>query len=149
MTSTRRRTTTDEPTAETAPADYVVLGGSHLGESVARGLQAEGHSVALVDETRCPDDLPVHPGDPADVDLLAAAGVGEASTVVVATGDDSRNLLVAGLVRAHFDVPEVLVLVHVPDRRDVVAGAGVVPVCATSALTDALLDGVTRAGDAT
>lgn len=127
---------------EGTPAEYVVLGGGHLGESVARSLQARDHTVRLVDETRNPDDVPTHLGDPTDVNLLAVAGVGDASTVVVATGEDSRNLLVAGIVRAHFDVPEVLVLVHVPDRHDLVAEVGHEPVCATAALTDALLDGI-------
>jgi trk system potassium uptake protein TrkA len=144
MTTTRNRTTADDTTAPETPPDYCVLGGGHLGEAVTRRLQAAGHEVHLVDETRTPEDLPAERGDPADVDLLAAAGVGDASTVVVATPEDGRNLLVAQLVRAHFDVPEVLVLVNVPDRCDVVADVGHEPVCATAALTDTLFESATR-----
>jgi len=60
----------------------------------------------------------------------------------VATPDDGRNLLVAQLVRTRFDVGGVFVLVHTPDRSDPVAEAGHEPICATSALADAVADDV-------
>jgi trk system potassium uptake protein TrkA len=142
MTTTRNRTKPDESPAPEAPPDYCVLGGDHLGAAVARRLDEQGHTVSLVDETRVPEAVPARQGDPADVDLLAEAGVAHASAVVVATREDSRNLLVAQLVSAHFDVPEVLVLVNVPERCDLVADVGHEPVCATAALTDTLLDSV-------
>lgn len=133
------RPTTDEPSADSVP-DVFVLGGAHLGRAVARQLGAAGHAVGVVDETHDPSESPGGRGDPADVAVLAEAGVADASTVVVATGRDRRNLLVAQLVRAHFDVPRVVVLSNDPDRLDPIADAGHDAVCATTALTEALVD---------
>ena len=138
------RSASDEPSDESAVADSYVLGGEHLGASVARRLQARGHSVALVDETHEPGDVPGLQGDPGDIRVLEAAGVPDASMVIVTTPNDGRNLLIAQLVRAHFDVPEVLVLVNVPDRTDLVADVGHEPVCATTLLSDTIVDSVER-----
>jgi len=137
--------------------EYVVLGGDHVGVAAARRLRAADYAVTLVAEGSTPDDVDVLRGDPTDVEVLEAAGVPDAATVVVATGDDGRNLLVGSLVRAHFDVPELVVLVGVPDRVDLVAEAGHVPVCATAVLAEALVgeaeertqtEGTTHAGEA-
>jgi trk system potassium uptake protein TrkA len=81
-------------------------------------------------------------GDPTDVLALEAAGVADASTVVVATRSDRRNLLIAQLVRTRFDVPRVVVLVNVPERLEPLAEAGHEPVCVTSALADVLTESV-------
>jgi trk system potassium uptake protein TrkA len=134
-----------EPTANDTPdrgsehACYVI-GDSHLGTAVARRLRSDGHTVSLVDGLA---DLPETPGrgqDPTPLQLLERAGVREASTVVVATRSDSHNLLVAQLVRTHFDVPEVVVLANTPDRLEAFTEAGHSPVCATAALSDALTE---------
>ena len=58
----------------------------------------------------------------------------------MATGSDSRNLLVAQLVRARFDVSDVVVLAHQPDRVGLFEAAGHDPVCATDALSAALVE---------
>ncbi|MEF8800391.1 MAG: NAD(P)-binding protein [Halolamina sp.] len=124
---------------------YYVLGGGHLGVAVARRLLADSDSVTLVDELSpgehrgLPETAVVH-GDPADTAVLEEAGLGNDSTVIVATQSDSRNLLIAQLVRTTFDDPNIVVLTNVPDRFDLIEQAGHVPVCATSVLSDALVD---------
>lgn len=130
----------DGSDGEEGKQEYYVLGGGHLGEWVARRLQSAGHSVTLIDETRDPAEIDGEQGDPRDVQVLADAGLSSASRVVVATPRDSRNMLIAQLVRTHFEVPEVIVLVNTPERCTLVAEAGHEPVCATSALSDALVD---------
>jgi trk system potassium uptake protein TrkA len=127
-----------EPSREPLPAEWYVLGGGPVGAAVARQLGAEGHSVAVVDESHDPETVPGVRGDPADVEVLAEAGVADAGTVVVATRSDRRNLLVAQLVRARFGVERTVVLTNVPDRMEPVAAAGHEPVCATTALATAL-----------
>jgi trk system potassium uptake protein TrkA len=136
---------TDDLLDEATAADYYVLGGEHVGASIARQVRAAGASVVLVDESHDAPDVPVHEGDPGDVRVLAEAGVGDATAVVVATPTDSRNLLIAQLVRAHFDIEEALMLVHSPDRYDVVAEVGHRPVCATSALSEAVVSNLDTA----
>ena len=113
-----------ESTESGTDAEYVVLGGGHVGASVARSIRASGHTVTFVDETHDPDDLPGVRGDP---------------TVVVAMPRDRRSLLVAGLVRANFGVADVRVLVRTPERCDLVADAGHEPICATTELSDAVV----------
>lgn len=133
--------TTGDGAANAGPeAEYYVLGGGHVGAAVARRLHENGHAVTVVDETLGLTELPGVAASPTDVRALEAAGLSEASTVVVATQRDRQNLLVAQLVRAHFDVPEIVVLANTPDRHELIASVGHEAVCATTALSDALVD---------
>ncbi|WP_323674975.1 NAD-binding protein [Halorubellus sp. PRR65] len=129
-------------------ADYYVLGGNHVGEAVAERLLANGHDVTVVTESSTETDLTGSAteadltgvdGDASDLSTLEAAGVADASTVVVATRTDARNLLVAQLVRTQFDVPRVVVLTNHPDRMASIDDAGHDPVCATNAIADAIV----------
>jgi trk system potassium uptake protein TrkA len=117
-------------------ATHYVLGGTHVGIAIADRLQAVGHRVAIVDDSYEPGDVPGFAGDPATIDVLVDAGVATASTVVVATNSDRRNLLIAQLVRARFDVPRVVVFVNDPDRVPLFADAGHEPFCVTTAVAE-------------
>jgi Trk K+ transport system NAD-binding subunit len=125
---------------EGAEPDYCVLADDHLGEEIARRLQADGHTVRLISETQGSTEIPGTQGDPGDVRVLEEAGVSEASTVIVATPRDGRNLLLAQIVKVHFDVSDVLVLANAPDQHDLVAEAGHESICATTSLVDTLVD---------
>jgi trk system potassium uptake protein TrkA len=103
-------------------------------------LREDGHAVSLVDDTNELSKTPVLRGDPADVRVLEEAEVAAASTVIVATESDSRNLLIAQLVRVRFDVPEVVVVANNPERFDLIVEAGHEAVCATSALSEVVVD---------
>lgn len=120
--------------------EYVVLGGGNLGVSIARRLRTAGHAVRLVDEHRDSTAFPGVTGSPTDRRVLEAAALTERSTVVVATPRDRRNLLVAGLVRAHFEVADLVVLVNTPDRLDAVTTVDHEPFCVTSELSAAVFD---------
>ena len=139
---TTNPTAVDGPHTDGETNAYYVLGGEHLGSAVADRLRADGHSVCVVDESHDRSHVPGVRGDPSDVRALEAADVGSATTAVVCTGSDRRNLLVAQLVRAHFDVETVVVLANDPDRIDLFTEAGHAPVCATSVLSDALLEAI-------
>lgn len=125
---------------EAGEATHYILGGAHVGIEIAEQLQAAGHRVAVVDDSYESSDIPGFTGDPATVDVLVRSGVDSASTVVVATHSDHRNLLIAQLVRARFDVPRVIVFVHDPDRASLFADAGHEPFCVTTALGAAFGD---------
>lgn len=136
------RAAREESSGGNAEAEYYVLGGEHVGVSVARRLRAAGRSVTVIDEAydADSDEIPGLRGDPRDVHTLEAAGVTDGSTVVVATPSDSRNLLVAQLVRGHFDVSSLHVLVNSPDRYDLFAEVGYEPICATTALSGGVVE---------
>jgi trk system potassium uptake protein TrkA len=133
-----KRLAADGRTGPEETCTYHVLAGDHLGSAVARRLRADGHSVSLVEDAWAADGE--GPTETVDVGRLEAAGVGEASTVVVATGSDSRNLLVAQLVRTQFDVSDIVVLAHQSERVALFEDAGHDPVCATDALSKALVE---------
>lgn len=130
------------PQNKPAEPDCYVLGGGHLGVSVARRFQETGYTVGVVNESHVPADMSGESGDPSDLRTLEDAGLSDASVVIVATPNDSRNLLIAQLVRVHFDAARIVVLTNVPTRLDILEAAGHEPVCATSVLTKALVDTV-------
>jgi len=133
-------------TNEESPAEYVVLGGNHVGEAVASRLHAGGHDVLVVTDAPTSTDAPASTGirtlegNPAELSTLGAAGLSDESTVLIATRSDARNLLVAQLVRTNFDVPRTFVLTNHPDRADTVGAAGHEPICATTAIADAVVE---------
>lgn len=138
-TKERPQRTPDRP-EPTADADVYVLGGGPLGETVARRLGDAGRAVVLVDDSAETADVGVVRADPTDATALIEAGVDDRSVVVVATPSDGRNLLVAQLVRARFDVERIVVLTNHPDRVEAMADVGHEPVCATAVLADGLVD---------
>jgi len=119
---------------------HYVLGGDHVGNAIAEQLQTNGYRVTLIDESYESDDIPGFSGDPTEVKVLSESGVDAASTVVVATRSDSRNLLIAQLLRARFDVQRVVAFVDDPDRLPLFAEAGHDPFCVTTALSEALAE---------
>lgn len=124
---------------DSSPDDeYVVIGGGPLATSVARELDSKGHTVTVVDEALDPSELPGQRGNPEDLSTLEKSGLGSATTAIVGTRSDRRNLLIAQLARAHFDVANILVLTNTPSRNDVVESAGHTPICATTVLADAI-----------
>ena len=127
--------TETQPTDTEMPGEptHVVLGDARS-DVIARRLRADGHTTAVVSGTHEQRDGVTDP------ETLADAGVGDATTVIVATRSDSRNLLVAQLVRAHFDVPRLLVLVNDPDRTTALAEAGHEPVCVASAVSESVVE---------
>lgn len=134
------RTTDGASSEEVEDATHYVLGGERIGIAIAERLHEESHRVAVVDESYEPDEIPGVPGDPADVRVLGEAGIAAASTAIVATGADRRNLLIAQLVRANFDVPRVIAVVHDPGRLPLFEEAGHEPFCATTALSEAFTE---------
>ncbi|WP_257298144.1 NAD-binding protein [Haloarchaeobius sp. FL176] len=121
----------DEPSVEA----WYVLGGGPVGEQVARRLADIGLRVRYVDDSHESSVVPSHEADPTDVRGLETTGIGPASTVVVATRHDRRNLLVAQLVRVHFDPDRIIVLANRPSSVRLFEEAGHESVCAATVLS--------------
>jgi len=136
------RSTEDDSPDDVQDDTHYVLGGDHLGIAIAEQLQANGQQVTIVGESHDLKDIPELVGDPSVLDVLSASGIGAASTVIVATRSDRRNLLVAQLVCTHFDVPRTIVLVNNPDRTALFADAGHEPFCVTTILSTAVSEAV-------
>lgn len=97
----------------------MILGGSGVGERVARGLSQGDHrvEVKLVEKDRTRAQqlaealegvLVIH-GDPADIDLLAREGLAETDAVVAVTPDEESNL-VSCLMAKHLEVRKTVAL---------------------------------------
>jgi Trk K+ transport system NAD-binding subunit len=140
MSSIRSRET--DPPTDVEDSTYYVLGDDHVGSAIAEQLHANGYQVTIVGESQEPSDFPGFAGNPSAVDVLSESGIGAASAVVVATRSDRRNLLIAQLVNAHFDVSRVVVLVNDPDRTALFTEAGHEPVCVTTVLSRAVGEAV-------
>jgi len=123
-------------------ATHYILGDDHVGIAIAEQLPTNGQRVATVNESHKSDDVPGFVGDPSAIDVLSEAGVGTASTVLVATRSDRRNLLIAQLIRTRFDVSRIITFVNEPDRIPLFAEAGHEPFCVTSALSQAVGEAV-------
>ncbi|SEV87751.1 NAD-binding protein [Halobacterium jilantaiense] len=133
---TRPRDTTDAPRLPTDGTIFVVEGGA-VGHEVATRLSASGKSVTHVTTTPQTDAAPsfdVHVTETLAADSLDAAGLRDASAVVILGSDDARNFLVAQLAHARFGVDRVVARVDDPDRKPLFERQGVDVVCATQAI---------------
>ncbi|MFK4811326.1 monovalent cation:proton antiporter-2 (CPA2) family protein [Devosia sp. ZW T5_3] len=98
----------------------VVLGYGRFGQIITRMLRAQGFETTLIDDDPAQIELvrkfgvKVFYGDGSRLDLLHAAGVGEAELVVVAVGGADRILDIARKVRRHF--PDVTIAARAIDR---------------------------------
>ena len=131
--------TRDRP-PDTTDADVYVLGDGVVGAAVTRRFLDDDRSVIAIDASTEPEDVPAGRRDTIDLSALDDAGVDDASTVIVATSSDSRNLLAAQLIRRRFGVERVLVVANDPERVDAFVDAGHEPICATTALSNAIVD---------
>lgn len=136
------RYTPEETVRRDRGSDFVVLGGGPIGSSIARRLHADNYTVHRVDESNESTDIPGSRGNPANVRDLEEADISNASTVIIATQSDRRNLLIAQLVRANFDVDRIVVLTNDPEREELFEAAGHEPVCATTAITSAIAESI-------
>jgi trk system potassium uptake protein TrkA len=87
----------------------IVAGGGSVGRFTAEQLVAAGHEVIVVENDRGvvrnygkeeeAKGVRWHLGDACDVEVLRAAGVGDAEVVAAVTGDDEDNLVVSLLAK--------------------------------------------------
>jgi trk system potassium uptake protein TrkA len=130
----------------------VILGCGRLGAQLAVSLDAKAHQVLVLDRdgasfSRLGPDYKGRRmvGDGLDVDVLLAAGVGEADAFVACTSGDNRNLTACQFAREIFGVPKVISKVSDPLRGQIYADLGLLTVSPTvfgaDLLHQALLDG--------
>ncbi|HQV58654.1 MAG TPA: NAD-binding protein, partial [Ilumatobacteraceae bacterium] len=75
----------------------IVVGGGRVGRAAARALIEHGDTVKIIEQQR---DRALDPelyvlGDAADVDVLVAAGLTDAASVLITTHDDDVNIYLA------------------------------------------------------
>jgi voltage-gated potassium channel len=72
----------------------VILGGGRVGRAAVRALAGRGIQACIVEllADRVPDDMNSVIGDAADLEVLTAAGLMQAPSVLITTRDDSLNI---------------------------------------------------------
>ncbi len=97
----------------------MILGGGHVGARLARTLRQGGKkkSIKLIEPDRdrarrlaeSIEDILVLHGDPTDIDLLAAEGLGEMDALAAVTQDEESNLVTC-LMAKHLGVRKTVAL---------------------------------------
>ena len=109
----------------------VIMGCGRVGGRLAGLLDADGHSVAILDTDtdsfrRIPPDFKgtALVGNGIDEESLRRAGIEEADVFVAVTQGDNRNVMAAQIAKHIFNVPRVICRIYDPLRRDLYSTLG-------------------------
>jgi len=110
----------------------VIMGCGRVGAQLAMLLDADGHSVTVLDVNadsfrRLPPDFGGSAllGNGIDEEALRRAGIEEADTFVAVTQGDNRNVMAAQIAKHIFNVPKVVCRIYDPLRRDIYETLGI------------------------
>ncbi len=117
----------------------IIVGCGRVGSTVARELDAEGHSVVIIDRKpeafrRLGENFKGRTltGIGFDRDLLITAGITSDCAVVAVTNGDNSNILVARVAREMFGVERVVARINDPKRAKIYERLGVSTVAAVA-----------------
>ena len=124
-----------------------IIGCGRTGAALAEALDGSGHDVTIIDmRTHAFDRLPptfsgnAVRGDGTDEDVLRRAGVEGVDLFFAITDGDNRNLLAAQLARDSLKATRVVAKVNDPVRAAAYGDLGVITVCRTTLIVDAIYD---------
>ncbi len=137
----------------------IIVGCGRVGARLARQLDAEGHSVAVVDQQVSAFDRlgrefggAMVVGNCVDEAVLRRAGIEGADCFVSVTNGDNRNLMAAQIAQRIFKVKRVITRLYDPIRESVFREMGLETFCPTTLGADLIreyfLEGVNRGRDA-
>jgi trk system potassium uptake protein TrkA len=125
----------------------VILGCGRVGARLAQLMEAEGHSVSIIDAD--PDALDRLPetfsgrttlGTGIDADVLKAAGIEEADAFAAVTNFDNTNIMAGQVAKEIFGVPNVLARIYDPGRESLYHELGLETVCPTTLVSTTARD---------
>lgn len=115
----------------------VVMGCGRVGSSLARRLQRQGHSVAVIDQNEDafrrlgPEFSGIQvKGMGFDRNTLTEAGIADAGAFAAVSSGDNSNILAARVAREQFGVGHVVARIYDPKRAEVYERLGI-PTVAT------------------
>ncbi|MFC6823522.1 potassium channel family protein [Halopelagius fulvigenes] len=123
----------------------LIVGGGHVGRLLAGQMDERRGTVRFVDDSETAvrrareNGVPAREATLTSLRSLDEVGVGDAETAIAVSLEDSVNMLVVQLLRCQFGVPRVIVLVNDPRNRDAFDELGVESICASTAITGAVL----------
>ncbi|MGH9212075.1 MAG: potassium channel family protein [Acidimicrobiales bacterium] len=124
----------------------VIVGCGRVGSGLARILEAQGHSVGIIDKQPrafrwLPDEFTGRKvtGVGFDRDRLREAGVEEAGALAAVTNGDNSNILVARVARENFGVENVVARIYDPRRAAIYERLGIPTIATVQWTTDRVL----------
>lgn len=141
MNPPRERTRTQHsrpsPLDKVGAVHYVIMGCGRVGSSLARTLEAAGHTVAIVDRDesafrRLPSTFLGRRvvGVGFDRETLVAAGIEHAHAFAAVSSGDNSNILSARVARETYGVEHVVARIYDPGRAEIYERLGI-PTVAT------------------
>jgi len=117
----------------------VIMGCGRVGGQLAGLLDADGHSVTILDTNsysfrRLPSEFGgiALVGNGLDQEVLKRAGIEEADAFVVVTQGDNRNVMAAQIAKHVFNVPRVLCRIYDPLRQELYSTLGLEAISPTT-----------------
>lgn len=124
----------------------VVVGCGRVGSGLARMLEADGHTVAIVDRQekafrRLPPDFAGRKvvGVGFDRDRLEDAGIAEAGALAAVTNGDNSNILVARIARETYGIERVVARIYDPRRAAIYERVGIATIATVQWATERVL----------
>ncbi len=121
-----------KPTGISLKNKTLVVGCGQLGATIANKFSKEGKNLLVVDESeksfeQLSEDFSGYKivGECTDLEILEQAFIKTCKEVVIVTGDDSINVLVATICKKLYNVPNVYVRLSDPDNEILLKGLGV------------------------
>ena len=117
----------------------VIMGCSRVGARLAGLLDADGHSVTILDTDtysfrRLPPTFKGNAlvGNGLDQEVLKRAGIEEADAFVATTQGDNRNIMAAQIAKHIFNVPKVVSRIYDPLRQELYSTLGLETISPTT-----------------
>jgi trk system potassium uptake protein TrkA len=124
----------------------VIMGCGRVGSTLARTLEKQGHSVAVVDQDptafrRLGSDFTGKrvTGVGFDQDTLREAGIEEAGAFAAVSSGDNSNIIAARVARENFGVENVAARIYDPRRAEVYQRLGIPTVATVRWTADQML----------
>ena len=120
----------------------MIMGCGRVGARLATIMDAEGHSVTILDTnpqafSRLPHDFHGVPvtGDATNFDVLTQNGVERADVFVAVTQGDNRNIMASQIAKVMFKVPKVVTRIYDPIRQEIFTDLGLETYSPTTVVT--------------
>ncbi|HET6665631.1 MAG TPA: TrkA family potassium uptake protein [Acidimicrobiales bacterium] len=124
----------------------IVVGCGRVGSSLARMLEADGHTVAIIDRQEKAFRR-LHEGFTGqaivgvgfDRDRLVEAGIERAGALAAVTNGDNSNILVARIARETYGIDRVAARIYDPRRAAIYERLGIVTIATVQWATERVL----------
>ncbi len=123
----------------------VIMGSGRVGAQLAGLLDAEGHTVTILDNDaysfrRLPPDFSgtALVGNGLDQEVLKRAGIEDADAFMAVTQGDNRNVMAAQIAKHIFNVPRVICRIYDPLRQELYQTLGLEAISPTTIFAQTL-----------